>query len=146
MDVENNFTELEKQYIESVLSSAKVTKTEEHAIFGENLFALKNNVKILQYIAAVKVKRATRRDLLDKMGFEEFCSLIPSAKNVLRDALAGVEVSREQLDASKYVLSVTKAYLTKVAENTAHLETGVIDEALLSFPALRYDPKDFKPS
>ena len=122
------FSEVEKQYIEYKLSGANLSKEELAAKFGGDLPHLESEIKIARYLADFKLKKAKRKNSIDYLCIPELQDLVVVAADIAKRALYGEELNQQQVMVALALVKPGISFMTKTAEGNAEIQVGASDK------------------
>ena len=115
-------TELEKEYVDYLLSEVKLNDAELQAKFGDNLQSLNSKLELRRIVADFKISRSRRAGLVDLYKLEEITKTIPLCIKTLVDIMKNGKEHNKVAAASK-LITPALSYLDKLGVNVANVES-----------------------
>lgn len=118
----DSLDDLEKDYVNIQLNDIKLSPVELEAKFGDRLMSIRADMKLREIVANEKIKKKSRKNLIDQQKLEKMVELNPIAlKGILEIAQHGKE--HNKLQACMFLLRPAVAYLEKQAMRVAEIES-----------------------
>jgi len=120
-DPYKDLDDLEKEFVYTLTDNISLSDAEMLAKFGDRLNSIRNDIKLRQVSAEIKISRKKRKSLIDNFKLDQVVKTIPLALHTLVDIMKNGN-ERNRLSAAQTLLRPSLAYLEKQGVNVANIE------------------------